>query len=180
MSAVRHDGGMRRAALAAVLLAGLAGCGGSPDVPEQRRAGPNGLGFAADLRTADARSPLVPAGSGSWRCATRGRFQLAISDQGEVAVSIGGRLLASVSSARALVNRACDVGRPSRRAARRSARGRLGASVVECRAPAIVVVDFGGGDVTVRTRGGRLLAAAAVNPERVGVAGYWGDACAPA
>lgn len=171
---------MRRAALAAVLLAGLAGCGGSPDAPEQRRAGPNGLGFAGDLRTADARSPLVPAGSGTWRCATRGRFQLAISAQGEVAVSIGGRLLASVSSARALVNRACDAGRAGGRVVRRGARGRLGASVVECRAPAIVVVDFRGGDVSVRAPGGRLLAAAAVNPERVGVAGYWGGGCVPA
>jgi hypothetical protein len=122
----------------------------------------------------------VPAGSGSWRCATRGRFQLAISQQGEVAVSIGGRLLASVSSARALVNRACDAGRAGGRSVRRGARGRLGASVVDCRAPAVVVVDFRGGDVSVRAPDGRLLAAAAVNPERIGVAGYWGDGCDPA
>jgi hypothetical protein len=170
---------MLRAAIAAVLLLGLAGCGGSPSVPEERRAGPDRLGFAADLRSADARSPFVPAGRGAWRCATDGSLQLAVSDQGEVAASIGGRTLASVSTARALVNRACD---RARRVAPggRPPRGRLGAGVLRCSVPAVVVVDFAGGDVTVRAQGGRFLAGAAVRPDRVGVAAYWGDGCAPA
>jgi hypothetical protein len=169
---------MRRAGLLAVAL--IAGCGGgSPDVPDDPRPGPpDRLGFAPDLRTADARSPFVPAGDGAWRCATDGSLQLAISPQGEVAASIGGRTLASVSTARALVNRACD--RTDRRVERgdRPPRGRVGAGVLRCSVPPVVIVDFGGGDVTVRAPGGRLLAAAAVRADRVGVAAYWGDGCA--
>src|SRR5688572_26500997 len=151
---------MRRAAVAA-LVVGVAGCGGgAPDVPDEPRPNPpDRLGFAPDLRTADARTPFVLAGDGAWRCATDGSLQLAISEQGEVAASIGGRTLASVSSARALVNRACD--RTERRAAgeKRPARGRVGAGILRCSVPPVVVVDFAGGDVTVRTAGGRLLVA---------------------
>lgn len=171
---------MRRAGLLAVAL--IAGCGGgSPDVPDEPRPDPPArLGFAPDLRTADARSPFVPAGDGAWRCATDGSLQLAISAQGEVAASIGGRTLASVSSARALINRACDRAPPPAGAAARPPSGRLGATVVRCSAPSVVVVDFGGGDVTVRAPGGRLLVVAAVRPDRVGVAAYWGDGCAVA
>jgi hypothetical protein len=173
---------MRRAGLLAVTL--IAGCGGgTPDAPEERRPGPrppDGLGFAADLRTADARSPFVPAGDGAWRCATDGRLHLAVSDQGEVAASIGGRTLASVSSARALVNRACDQIEPRDGGGARPARGRLGASVLRCSVPPVVVVDFRGGDVTVRAPGGRFLAAAAVRGDRVGVAVYWGPGCTAA
>jgi hypothetical protein len=168
---------MLRAGLAAVLLAGLAGCGGSPDVPDEPRPAPDRWRLAGDLRTADARSPLVHARGGAWRCATDGRVRLAISAQGEVAVSSGGRVLASVSSAPVLVNRACDR-ETGARARSRGGRGRLGATVVECRAPDVVVVDLAGGDVTVRAPGGRFLAGAAVNPERVGVASYWGEDCA--
>jgi hypothetical protein len=167
---------LRGAALAALAL-GLAGCGGSSDGPDEPRPIPGGLGFAADLRSADARSPFVAAGGGAWRCATDGSLQLAISEQGEVAASIGGRTLASVSSDRPLINRSCD--RVAREpATRRPSRGRIGATVLRCSVPPFVVVDFAGGDVTVRTAGGRLLAAAAVRPDRVGVAAYWGDGCA--
>ena len=169
---------MRRAGLLAVAL--VAGCGGTPDAPEEPRPGPRPperFGFAPDLRTADARSPFVPAGDGAWRCATDGSLQLAVSDQGEVAASIGGRTLASVSSARALVNRACERIEPRAGGGARAARGRLGASVLRCRVPPVVVVDFAGGDVTVRAQGGRFLAAAAVRPDRVGVAAYWGEGC---
>ena len=169
---------MRRAGLVAVAL--IAGCGGgSPDVPDEPRPAPPGerLGFAPDLRTADARSPFVPAGDGAWRCATDGSLQLAISEQGEVAASIGGRTLASVSAARALINRACDRAEPRTGAATRPPRGQVGASVVRCSAPPVVVVDFAGGDVTVRAPGGRLLVAAAVRADRVGVAAYWGGGC---
>ena len=60
----------------------------------------------------------------------------------------------------------------------RPPRGRVGAGVLRCSVPPVVIVDFGGGDVTVRAPGGRLLAAAAVRADRVGVAAYWGDGCA--
>ena len=170
---------MRRAGLLAVAL--IAGCGGgAPDVPDEPRPDPpHRLGFAPDLRTADARSPFIRAGDGAWRCATDGSLQLAISDQGEVAASIGGRMLASVSSAPALINRDCDR-TASRGGLERPPRGRLGASVLRCSVPRVVVVDFAGGDVTVRAPGGRFLAAAAVRSDRVGVAAYWGDGCASA
>jgi hypothetical protein len=171
---------MRRACLVAVAL--VAGCGGSPDAPDEPRPGPpdgGRLGFAPDLRTADARSPFVPAGDGAWRCATDGRLQLTVSAQGEVAASIGERVLASVSTARTLVNRACDRTRSRGGIATSPPGGRLGASVVRCSVPPVVVVDFGGGDVTVRAPGGRLLAAAAVRADRLGVAAYWGDGCSP-
>jgi hypothetical protein len=172
---------MRRAGLLVVAL--IAGCGGAPDAPEERRPGPRPperLGFASDLRTADARSPFVPAGDGAWRCATDGSMQLAVSDQGEVAASIGGRTVASVSSARALVNRACDRGGPARAARGRPPRGRPGGGLVRCSVPPVVVVDFAGGDVAVHAPGGRFLAGAAVRSDRLGVAVYWGAGCSPA
>jgi hypothetical protein len=169
---------MRWVGLLAVAL--IAGCGGGSDAPDEARPAPPGerLGFAPDLRTADARSPFVPAADAAWRCATDGSLQLAISEQGEVAASIGGRTLASVSSARALINRACDRSRRRASGAARPASGRLGASVLRCSVPAVVVVDFADGDVTVRRVGGRVIAAAAVASDRVGVAAYWGQGCA--
>jgi hypothetical protein len=161
----------------------IAGCGGAPDAPEERRAGPgppDRLGVAPDLRTADARSPFVLARERAWRCATGGSLQLAVSDQGEVAASIGGRTLASVSSARALVNRACDRTEQARLTRGRPPRGRAGGGLLRCSVPPVVVVDFAGGDVIVHGPGGRFLAGAAVRADRVGVAVYWGEACAPA
>jgi hypothetical protein len=160
--------------LAVVLLAGCGG-GGSPDGSSVPPGDSRGLGFAPDLRTADARSPFVPAGEGSWRCPTDGRLQLTVSDQGEVAGSAVGRVLVSVSSARALVNRACD--RTRRVTGALPPGGRLGASVLRCSVPQVVVIDFAGGDVTVRSVRGRVLAAAAVGRDRVGVAAYWGETC---
>src|SRR5690242_513591 len=142
---------MRRAALLAVVV--VAGCGGGGPSPapvsSPAPAPDRGLGFAPDLRTADARSPLVPAGDGAWRCPTEGSLQLAVSAQGEVAASVPGRMLASVSATRALVNRACD--RLDQRGGARSGRrhGRVGAGIVRCRVPAVVIVDFAGGDVAV-------------------------------
>ena len=168
---------MVRALLAAAVMSGLAGCGGSDDAPEDRRRPPPWqLGFAPDLRTADARSPFVSAAGAAWRCATDGSLQLAISDQGEVAASIAGRMLASVSAARGLVNRACDR-EPRRRAGGSPSASRLGAGLLRCSVPREVVVDFAGGDVAVRAPGGRFLAGAAVRSDRIGVATYWSGGC---
>jgi hypothetical protein len=122
----------------------------------------------------------VPAGRGAWRCETAGQVVLAMSDDGEATVSIEGRVLASVAPGRALVNRACERGGGGgvARAPVAPRGGRLGATVVRCRAPGVVVVDFRAGDVTVLRPGrGRLLASAAVRPDRVRVAGYWGEGC---
>jgi hypothetical protein len=161
------------------VLAGLAGCGGSPDPPDEpprleRRA------VSGGLRSPDARSPFTTAGDGVWRCPTARRIQLDISAGGEVSLSTPGMVLASVAPTRALVNRACEAGRrlAGPRAASAARRGRVGATVVRCDARRTVLVDFGDGDVTVHTTGGRFLAAAAVRPDRIGVAGYWGVGCA--
>jgi hypothetical protein len=168
---------VRRALLPAV-IAGLAGCGGgSPEPPDERRPAPERR-LQSELRSPDARSPLVMADGGAWRCRTGGRLQLAVSADGEVSVATPVMLLASVASTRAVVNRACS---PDARVASRgdAGSGRVGGLVVRCRAPEIVVVDFAGGDVTVRSEGGRYLAGASVPSDRIGVAGYWGDGCGP-
>jgi hypothetical protein len=136
-----------------------------------------------ELRSPDARSPFVNAGDGAWRCPTPGRIVLAIGADGDATVSVGDALLASVAPTRALVNRRCDREHAGGgvRAPSGARGGRLGATVVRCRAPGTVVVDFRGGDVIVRADGGgRLLARAEVSSDRIGVAGYWGAGCAPA
>jgi len=176
---------MLRAVLAAALVAPLAGCGGSPDPPpeEERRPAPE-YRTGADLRSADARSPFVSAAAGTWRCPTAGRLVLAISAEGEASLSTPGRLLASIAPSRAVANRACD--RARRAGGQRGALGagatdgRLGRTTIRCDAPALVVVDFAGGDLVVRAPDGGFVAGAAVRADRIGVAGYWGDGCAPA
>jgi len=162
----------------AVLLA-LAGCGGSPDAPEERPRPDRPVTFG-ELRSPDARSPLVPAGDGAWRCPTLGRLQLSISADGE-ATLIGDRPLAVVARSRTLVNRACDRDGGAVAGTRAGTRGgRFGASTLRCEAPAVVRVELRAGDLTVRAGGdARFLARAAVRPDRIGVAGYWGAGCAP-
>jgi hypothetical protein len=171
---------MVRRVLMPVVLAALAGCGGSPDAPDERPR-PDRPPTFGELRSPDARSPLVSTGEGAWRCPTPGRVQLSISAEGE-ATLIGDRPLAVVTRSRTLVNRECD--RDSGAAAGETRTGtlggRIGASTLRCRAPAIVLVELRGGDLSVRTAGGaRFLARAAVRPDRIGVAGYWGAGCAP-
>jgi hypothetical protein len=163
------------------VLAVLAGCGGSADVPDERPAPDRRVVFG-ELRSPDARSPFVAAGGAAWRCPTAGEIVLTMSDDGEATLTIDGMVLASVARTRAVVNRACErAGERSPRAPAEPRGGRLGATVVRCRAPATVLVDFHAGDLTVRAHGrGRLLVRAAVRPDRIGAAGYWGEGCRPA
>jgi hypothetical protein len=171
---------MVRRTLVPVVLLGLAGCGGSSSDPPDQRPAPERRTLLRELRSPDARSPFVTAGTGAWRCRSGGSVQFAVSADGEVSITTPVMVLASVAPRRAVVNRACERGGGA--GGRDGAlSGRVGATVVRCRAPDVVVVDFHGGDVTVRTRnGGRLLARAAVSPDGIGVAGYWGHGCAPA
>jgi hypothetical protein len=171
---------MVRSALVPAVVVALAGCGGggSPDVPDERPA-PDRRVVLGEVRSPDARSPLVRAGEGTWRCPTPGRIQLSISADGE-ATLIGDRALALVARATTLVNRACEQADAPAVETRAGTRGgRLGASTLRCRAPAVVVVELRGGDLTVRTRDARFLVRAAVRADRIGVAGYWGAGCGP-
>ena len=121
----------------------------------------------------------MAAGDGAWRCPTAGRLQLSISADGE-ATLIGDLPLALVARSRTLVNRACDRDDRAASPARVDVRGgRFGAATIRCRAPAVVLVELRGGDLTVRSAGARFLARAAVRPDRIGVAGYWGAGCGP-
>ena len=171
---------MVRRALVPVAVLALAGCGGSHDVPDERPS-PDRRVAVGELRSPDARSPFVTAGDGAWRCPTGGQIVLAISVDGMATLSIGESLLASVAPSRALVNRRCERSPVAGACAPAGTRGgRLGATVVRCRAPGTVVVDFRDGDVTVRAdAGGRLLARGEVSSDRIGVAVYWGAGCAP-
>lgn len=167
---------LRRALLPAVLAA-LAGCGGSPDEPPR----PDRPVTFAELRSPDARSPLMSAGGGgAWRCPTPGRVQLSISADGE-ATLIGDRPLALVTRSRMLINRECErAGRASTGTRSGTLGGRVGASTLRCRAPALLLVHLRDGDLTVRTVGGaRFLLRAAVRADQIGAAGYWGAGCAP-
>jgi len=171
---------MVRSALVPAVLVALAGCGGgSPDVPDERPA-PDRPVVLGEVRSPDARSPLVRAGDGTWRCPTLGRIQLSISTDGE-ATLIGDRALALVARTSTLVNRACERADAPAVPTRAGTRGgRLGASTLRCRAPAVVLVDLRGGDLTVRAGAdARFLVRAAVRPDRIGVAGYWGAGCGP-
>ena len=168
---------MVRGALVAAVMVALAGCGGGSDDPPEERPAPERR-LLRELRSPDARSPFVNAHAETWRCRSGGRVQLAVSADGEVSIATPVMVLASVARTRALVNRACSPGAGGARP--EGARsGRVGALVVRCRAPEIVVVDFAGGDVTLRAPSGRYLAGAARSPDRIGVAGYWGAGCAP-
>lgn len=169
---------MPRPAAALLLLLALAGCGGSPDRPPTTP--PAGEANIVDLRSADARSPLVAAHGGTWRCATDGRIQLAISAEGEATLTIDGRLLASVAPTRSVVHRVCDRVRAPAGAGSHGARVRIGGALIRCDVAGDVLVGFDAGDLTVRAPGGRFVAAAAISADRVGVAAYLGAGCATA
>lgn len=169
---------MLRPVAAAVLLVALGGCGGSPDRPP---APPRASGARiVDLRSADARSPLLAVHGGTWRCATGGRIQLAISGAGEATLTIVGRLLASAAPTRSVVHRVCDRVPVPAGGSADGARVRVGAVVIRCDVPGDVLVGFPDGDLTVHAAGGRFLAGAAIRADRVGVAGYLASGCAAA
>jgi hypothetical protein len=173
---------VNRPAVAPWLLASLAlaGCGG----PAGDRAGTpaavdaSGTAVTGEIRTPDARTPLV-RGPGLWRCETRGRVELRVSADGLASLSLGGRLLASVSEDRPLINRACTEQRPTPLPSFRAPHGIAGESRLSCRVPRHVLVDLSDGDLTVRDphRGGFLLGAA-VSPDHLEAAGYWRTSCA--
>jgi hypothetical protein len=169
---------MPRVVAVVALLLALAGCGGSPDRPPPPP--PPGGARIVDLRSADARSPLLVAHGGTWRCATDGRIQLAISAEGEATLTIDGRLLASVAPTRSVVHRVCDRVYVAAGGTSAGARVRIGGVVIRCAVPGDVLVGFDHGDLTVRSPAGRFVAGAAVRADRVGVAGYLGGGCAAA
>jgi hypothetical protein len=131
-----------------------------------------------EVRTPDARTPLV-RGPGVWRCDTAGRLELRVSADGLASLSLSGRLLASVSPGRALINRACASRRPEAFPPFRPPHGRAGESRLSCAVPRRVLVDLRGGDLTVRDPGrGRFLLGAAVSADHLEAAGYWSVRCA--
>ena len=168
---------MLRAA-AAALLAGLAGCGGSGGDADRTPAPPErGSWVRGEVRSPDARSPFVAA-RGAWRCETGGSIELRISPEGHTTLSIAGRILASVSPGRALINRACARGSARGLPAIGSPRAAAGAVALRCPAPRVVLVDLRRGDLAVRVAdGGRFLAGAAVSYDHLDVGGYWTAGC---
>ncbi len=173
------------------LLASLAaaGCGGSsgqragaPATADHAGTPAAGGGAGAvvtgEVRTPDARTPLV-RGPGLWSCDTPGRVELRVSPEGLASLSLGGRLLASVSPGRALINRACTSQRPQALPRFRDPHGVAGESRLSCAVPSRVLVDLRGGDLTVREpRRGRFLLGAAVSLDHLEPAGYWSTGCA--
>ena len=173
---------VNRPAVAPCLLASLAlaGCGGSVGDRSGTPAAIDASGTEAtgELRMPDARTPLV-RGPGVWRCETPGRVELRVSPDGLASLSLGGRLLASVSEDRPLINRACTQQRPAPLPSFRAPRGITGESRLSCRVPRHVLVDLSGGDLTVRDpRRGAFLLGAAVSPDHLEPAGFWRTSCA--
>jgi len=156
----------------------LAGCGGGENASPPVRGDAAGKVISGEVRTPDARTPLVRAGSGLWRCETAGRVELRVSAEGLATLALDGQLLASVAGDRALINRACAARGRAALPSFRAARAVSGASHLRCRVPREVLVDLSGGDLTVRAPGrGRFLLGAAVNPDHLTVAGYWDTGC---
>jgi hypothetical protein len=168
--------GVSRAASCLLASLVVAGCGGS--VGERSAPVKSDSAVTGEVRSPDARTPLV-RGPGLWRCETQGRVELRVSPDGLASLSLGGRLLASVSAGRALINRACLSQRPETLPAFRAARGIDGESRLNCRVPERVLVDLRDGDLTVREpRRGRFLLGAAVSLEHLQATGYWSTSCA--
>jgi len=179
VQALRHDVVVRCFTPCVLASLAFAGCGGSV---AQRDAPPAEVdagrtAITGELRTPDARTPLVQ-GSGLWHCDTPGRLELRLSPDGFASLSIDGRLLASVSARRSLINRACTSQRPEPLPSFRAARGAGGESSLRCKVPQRVLVDLRDGDLTVREPGRRrFLLGAAVSPDHLEVAGYWSTSC---
>jgi hypothetical protein len=171
--------------LASLLL--LAGCSGSsgPSRSSGERGGTPatvdataGQVITGEVRTPDARTPLVRGGEGLWRCETPGRVELRVSPDGLASLSLGGRLLAQVFGDRALINRSCTSEPDAALPPFRAARGIDGESALSCRVPRRVLVDLRDGDLTVREPGrGRFLLGAAVSTDHLEAGGFWSASC---
>src|SRR5918999_2537731 len=174
-------GGMRRRAF--LLASGLlAGCGGASGDGERRQPAPEreergGRFVTGEVRTPDARSPLVQ-GHGLWSCETTGRIELRVDREGLASLFMHGRLLASVAPSRSLVNRDCFVEPGKRLPPFRAAHSIAGESHLRCDVPGTVLVDMRDGDLTVREPGGaRFLLGAAVSEQHLEAAGHWSADC---
>ena len=143
---------------------------------EARAAAPRWI--RADLRSPDARSPLMRA-EGAWRCPAGSSALLQVGRYGTAALSSGGRPLAYVTGRRALIHRVCEPAAAAPARAGAPPFGRSGPGLLRCRAGGALTVDFAAGDLTVRA-GRRFLAGAAVGADHFGVARYWAAACRPA
>jgi hypothetical protein len=183
---------------AAAVLACSAGCGSAPqsqpEPPREPARGTAAAGAAeaalpaatarrwirADLRSPDARSPLMRA-EGAWRCPAGSSAWLQVGRYGTAALSSGGRPLAYVTGRRALIHRVCDPAPHLRLRGDPTPFGRNGPGLLRCRAGGALLVDFAAGDLTIRSgRRGRFLAGAAVGADHLGVGRYWTAACRPA
>ena len=173
-----HNVGVPRVAPWLLASLTLAGCGGSAAERAGTPAQPSaGRVVSGEVRTPDARTPLV-RGAGLWSCETTGRVELRVSPDGLASLSLGGRLLASVSADRALINRACTSQRARALPPFRPPHGVSGESRLSCTVPARVLVDLRAGDLMLREpRRGRFLLGAAVSPDHLEVAGYWSARC---
>jgi hypothetical protein len=130
-----------------------------------------------EVRTPDARTPLV-RGDGLWRCETAAQVELRVSPEGLATLSVGGRLLASVTPDRALINRRCTAASPRALPRFRAPRAVAGEILLRCSVPRLVLVDLRDGDLTVRAPGrGRFLLGAAVSEEHLEAAGHWSARC---
>jgi hypothetical protein len=177
---VRQHGPVTRIAACLLASSALAACGGSDDrrEPAPDRDGATGSVVTGELRTPDARSPLV-SGDGLWRCDAGGRVDLRVSRDGVASLSTRDRLLASVAPSRALINRACTPERPAELPTFRAPRTLAGESHLRCTVPPRVLVDLRDGDLTVREPGGgRFLLGAAVSERHLEAAGHWSTSCA--
>jgi hypothetical protein len=132
-----------------------------------------------DVRTPDARSPLVRA-EGLWRCQTDGRVELWVSAEGQATLTRPRSPLVAAFRGRTLINRDCDAQHGQRALPPFRARTILpGNSHLNCHVPRSVLVELRDGDVIVRRTGsGDFLLGAAVTERHLEPAAAGSGACA--